>query len=135
MPYGGFDPAKAKIVGIFFEPGARKPNRLGAALFGEGVDDSSAGITKAHHFRDLIVRITRSIIASPAQMEIFADVVDSIQERMAARSQQCDGRKRHLVLQLDSAQRSFQMIASDVRNSRTKRNAFDERQSHEQRAD
>src|ERR1051325_4601067 len=44
MPYGGFDPAKAKIVGIFFEPGARKPNRLGVALFGEVIDDSSAGI-------------------------------------------------------------------------------------------
>ena len=28
MPYGGLDAAKAEIVGVFFEPGARKPNRL-----------------------------------------------------------------------------------------------------------
>src|ERR1051325_6424118 len=120
MPYGGFDAAKAKIVRVFFEPGARKPNRLRVALFGEVVDDSPAGIPKPHHFSDLIVCLARRIIACPAQMKIVAEAIDSVEQRVTSRSQECEVRKRHLVLELDCEQMRFQMIDTDVRYSRSK---------------
>src|SRR5262245_34252640 len=82
MPYGGFDAAEAKIVGVFLNSCARKPNSLWVSFFGKIIDNAAAGISETHHLRDFVIRLTRRIVTRPAQMDVVSDIVDSVQKRV-----------------------------------------------------
>src|SRR5207244_11314004 len=103
---GGFQSAEAEIeVAVEIRRvaiGMRQPSRRqrdGAivAALRESIDDRSAWIPEAEELRDLVVRLSRRIIASPAEKLVMSRLLDEIKARMSAGHNQHDRRKRQLA--------------------------------------
>ena len=135
MPHRSLNTAEAKLVGALVQARARETNGFGIAALRQLVDDPSARIAKPHHLGHLVEGLARRVVASTAQVNVVADAVHAIEQRMPAGREQRDIRKRNFMFEMDRQQMGFEMIDADVGNARAKRHAFDQGQSDEQRPD
>ena len=89
----GFQPAEAEIqiafqlrsVAIGVGQASRwQRNRPVVSSFRQPVDDGAARISEAEQLGDLVVRLSRRIVARPAEQLVMPGALDEIQARVSA---------------------------------------------------
>src|SRR5919108_1453929 len=101
MPHRGLDAAETEFIRGFREASAWEADCFAVAAFGEIVDCSTAGISQSHHLGDLVVSFTGGVVARAAEMDVSADAVDAVKQRVTAGSEQGEIGKGHLMLELN----------------------------------
>src|SRR3989338_5341608 len=107
MPYGGLQPAEAKIERTLLHPRTGKGNCPGITVLGQLIDHLSSRVTQTHHLCHLIVSLSRRIVPRAAHIEVLAKTTNQIKKGMTAGGEQGDIGKGNIPSQKNSQQVSL----------------------------
>ncbi len=126
--HGRLQAAEAEIEFVSLHLGERKFNGPAIAVRAESVDRRSARITIAEQLRDLVVSLSRRVVARFAQNTVLTNGVDGKQMRMPAAHNQRQGRELNFrMLQQHRVDVPLDMIHRDQRNPATRTIALSRR--------